>query len=123
MQALNDIQTQIDRMKALGRTWLIVGAVAVILAIILLITVFRPKRDSANMMRVQALDSVIKYQQATIDALQRSNQIQDSIIAGLDQKYSENRKTETRIIHQYEKIPSTVRDLNREQLRGEIANY
>jgi hypothetical protein len=73
--------------------------------------------------QIQTLDSVIKYQQKNIETLQRFNEGQDSAIQRLDEAYKKNRPTETRIIREYEKIPVTVRDLNREQLRNEVTNY
>lgn len=111
--------------KSRSRNWLIAFGIAFIIFIVLVVVVFRktkPVNDSYEG-QIQQLDSTIKYQQTTINALQSVNASQDSVIYHLDEAYKKNRPVETRIIHEYEKIPVTVRDLNREQLRNEVSNY
>jgi hypothetical protein len=126
---VKDIETYVDlrvqELKSKSRPWLIVAAVAIVIIIILLVNVFRgkgkPNEDYEK--QIRTMDSTLKYQQKTIDALQMVNANQDSTIEHLNEAYKNNRPIETRIIHEYEKIPNTVHDLSREQLRREVSNY
>lgn len=103
----------------------IIMGVLVVLLIILIITVFKSKGDVSQdyKAKMQTLDSVIKYQQKTIESLEKYADQQDTIIANLERDYSANRPKETKIIHQYEKIPDNINSLNREQLRREVSAY
>jgi hypothetical protein len=113
-----------DFVKSRSRNWLIAAGVAFVLLIVLFIVVFRKTQTNDSYKgQINTLDSVVQYQQTTIDALQRVNASQDSVLYQLDAAYKKNRPTETRIIHSYEQIPNTVRDLNREQLRREVSGY
>ena len=118
MPTLKDLQEQLNNLKSKFSVWLIVLIAAVALAVILLITVFRPKGkvDESYKLEIERL-------QEKVELLEQSNALRDSIIAGHDQRLQENRKTETIIKHHYDKIPSTVTNLDREQLRREVANY
>lgn len=111
--------------KSRSRNWLIAAGIAFIILIVLLIVVFRHKSSTneAYESRINTLDSLVKYQQKTIDALQLVNRSQDSIISNLDEKYKANRPIETRIIHSYERIPFDVNSYSREELRKQVTNY
>lgn len=111
---IEDLQIQINKLKSRGRNWLIALGVAIVLAVVLLITVFKPKQRVDP--RIDALEDQIEH-------LKKSNQFIDSLIAEKDTLYIENRKTETKIIERYERIPIDVRALDREQLRREVSNY
>jgi predicted PurR-regulated permease PerM len=114
-----------DFVKSRSRNWLIAAVIAFVLLIVLFVVVFR-KTTSINdsyKSKISTLDSLVHYQQTTINALQRVNASQDSVLYQLDEAYKKNRPTETRIIHSYEKIPSDINSLNREQLRREVSNY
>jgi hypothetical protein len=113
-----------DFVKSRSRNWLIAAGVAFVLLIVLFIVVLRKTQTNDSYKgQINTLDSLVHYQQTTIDALQRVNAPQDSVLYQLDAAYKKNRPTETRIIHSYEQIPNTVRDLNREQLRREVSGY
>jgi type II secretory pathway component PulM len=111
--------------KARSRNWLIAAGIAFVLLIVLFVVIFRKttEADQSYKNKVNTLDSTIKYQAKTIESLERLNVEQDSAIQNLNEAYKKNRPTETRIIHSYEQIPNTVRDLNREQLRREVSGY
>jgi membrane-associated HD superfamily phosphohydrolase len=111
--------------KARSRNWLIAAGIAFVLLIVLVVVIFRKttEADQSYKNKVNTLDSTIKYQAKTIESLERFNVEQDSAIQTLNEAYKKNRPTETRIIHSYEQIPNTVRDLNREQLRREVSGY
>jgi Tfp pilus assembly protein PilN len=110
---LSDVR---DYVRKKNRTWLIVAGVVVVSALALLFTVFK-RKDSTN------ADARIEVLQEQIDNMKRSNLFIDSLLREKDTLYIENRKTETRIITRYEKIPADVRSLDREQLRDEVTNY
>jgi type II secretory pathway component PulM len=114
-----------DFVKARSRNWLIAAGIAFVLLIVLFVVIFRKttEADQSYKNKVNTLDSTIKYQAKTIESLERFNVEQDSAIQTLNEAYKKNRPTETRIIHSYEQIPNTVRDLNREQLRREVSGY
>jgi septal ring factor EnvC (AmiA/AmiB activator) len=111
--------------KARSRNWLIAFAVAFVLFIVLVVVIFRkqPATDQSYKKEIQQLDSTIKYQQKTIDALNVYNESQDSLISNLNEKLKSNKTTETRIIHSYEKIPSDVRSYSKDSLRRAITEY
>lgn len=104
--------------------WWIVALVGLLLAVILFFTVFRkqPATNEDYKAKVQQLDSTIKYQQKTIDALNVYNESQDSLISNLNEKLKSNRPTETRIIHSYEKTPVDVRSYSKDSLRRAVTN-
>jgi predicted PurR-regulated permease PerM len=111
--------------KTRSRNWLIAFGIAFILFIVLVVVIFRktkPVNDTYKN-QIQTLDSVIKYQQKTIDALNVYNESQDSLISNLNEKLKSNKTTETRIIHSYEKIPSDVRSYSKDSLRRAITEY
>jgi Tfp pilus assembly protein PilN len=110
---LSDVR---DYVRKKNRTWLIVAGVVVVSALALLFTVFK-RKDSSK------ADKKIEVLQQQIDNMKRSNLFIDSLLREKDTLYIENRKTETRIITRYEKIPADVRSLDREQLRDEVTNY
>jgi Tfp pilus assembly protein PilN len=110
---LSDVR---DYVRKKNRTWLIVAGVVVVSALALLFTVFK-RKDSSK------ADKKIEVLQQQIDNMKRSNLFIDSLLREKDTLYIENRKTETRIITRYEKIPADVRSLDREQLRREVTNY
>jgi Tfp pilus assembly protein PilN len=110
---LSDVR---DYVRKKNRTWLIVAGVVVVSALALLFTVFK-RKDSSK------ADEKIEVLQQQIDNMKRSNLFIDSLLREKDTLYIENRKTETRIITRYEKIPADVRSLDREQLRREVTNY
>jgi cell shape-determining protein MreC len=114
-----------DFVKSRSRNWLIGAALAFVLFIVLVVVIFKRHNptNEAYESQINTLDSLVHYQQTTIDALQRVNAGQDSLIQNLDEAYKKNRPVETRIIHEYDKIPNTVHALNREQLRREVTNY
>jgi uncharacterized coiled-coil protein SlyX len=111
--------------KSHSNKWWIVSVVGLILFIVLFFTVFRkqPSTDESYKKEIQQLDSTIKYQQKTIDALNVYNESQDSLISNLNEKLKSNKTTETRIIHSYEKIPSDVRSYSKDSLRRAITEY
>lgn len=111
--------------KARSRNWLIAGGVAVLLVALLFFQVFKRqvKEKEEFLKEVAQRDRELKLQKEKVAALEFANSAQDSIISNLNEALKNNRTTETRIITKYEKIPNTVRDLNREQLRGEVTNY
>ena len=111
--------------RARSRNWLIAFGIAFVLFIVLVVVIFRKTKpvNDAYEGQIQQLDSTIKYQQATIDALQSVNASQDSVIYHLDEAYKKNRPVETRIITKYEKVPIDVHNMDNEQLRREVSNY
>jgi hypothetical protein len=103
----------------------IVAGVGLITLVILLITVFK-KHDAPNqdyLKEMAAKDTLIKYQQGKIDALIQGQSLRDSVIFPELLKISGNKETQTRIIHEYEKIPSVVNNLDREELRKQVTEY
>jgi hypothetical protein len=103
----------------------IVAGVALVALIALLITVFK-KHEGPNqdyLKEMAAKDTLIKYQQGKIDALIQGQSLRDSVIFPELLKISGNKQTQTRIITQYEKIPSVVNNLDREQLRKQVTEY
>ena len=115
MATLEKLEAEFHRFKKRSTIWQILFGLAVVIAIVLLFTVFR-KKESPN-------EELLKSHQQTIEALQRSNALIDSLFKSKDKEYQANRPTETRIITRYEKIPSTVRDLSKEQLRREFTEF
>lgn len=112
------------KIKSHSRNWLIAACIAFVLFIVLVVVIFRNKpTNEAYENQIRTLDSLIHYQQTTIDALQKVNQGQDSMLQNLDEAYKKNRPTETRIIHSYERIPFDINSLNREELRKSVTNY
>jgi uncharacterized coiled-coil protein SlyX len=111
--------------KTRSRNWLIAFAVAFVLFIVLVVVIFRrqPATDESYKGKIEQLDSTIKYQQKTIDALNVYNESQDSLISNLNEKLKSNKTTETRIIHSYEKIPTDVRSYSKDSLRRAITEY
>jgi hypothetical protein len=107
-------------------TWLkVVAAAVVILLVVLLITVFK-KHDAPNsdyLKEMAAKDTLIKYQQGKIDALIQGQSLRDSVIFPELLRISTNKETQTRIITRYEKIPSVVNNLDREELRKQVTEY
>lgn len=113
-----------QRLKSHSRNWLIALGVAIVIVVILFFTVFKKgKPDNSYESQIRSMDSTIKYQQKYIDALQKTNDVQDSTIVNLNEKYKANRPIETRIIHSYEKIPIDINSLDREQLRKQVSDY
>jgi septal ring factor EnvC (AmiA/AmiB activator) len=114
-----------DFVKSRSRNWLIAAAIAFVLLVVLFIVAFikTTKVNDSYKGQINTLDSVVHYQQTTIDALQRVNASQDSTIYQLDEAYKKNRPTETRIIHQYEKVNTDVRNLSNSQLDSELSKY
>jgi septal ring factor EnvC (AmiA/AmiB activator) len=108
-----------------SRNWIIAAGVAFVLLVVLFIVAFikTTKVNDSYKGQIHTLDSTIKYQQTTIDALQRVNASQDSTIYQLDEAYKKNRPTETRIIHQYEKVNTDVHNLSNSQLDSELSKY
>lgn len=119
------IQRMNDVVKKHSRNWLIAFGLTFIIFIVLVVVIFKHQKptNESYEKQVRALDSLLKYQQMHVDDLERRNVEQDSIISHLNAAYKNNRTTETRIIHEYDKIPNTVHDLDREQLRSEVTNY
>lgn len=128
----DDVKEYIDRRIAEVRSfvrsksmiWLIALGVAVVLVGVLLFTVFKKDKpiNQDYSWKVQALDSTIKYQQKHIDALQRFADQHDSVIKANNDFYRKNKIIETRIIHQYDKIPSDIKSMDRDKLRSELAD-
>jgi hypothetical protein len=113
-----------DFVKSRSRNWLIAAGVAFVLLIVLFIVVLRKTQTNDSYKgQINTLDSLVHYQQTTIDALQRVNASQDSVLYQLDAAYKKNRPTETRIIHQYEKVNTDVRNLSNSQLDSELSKY
>ena len=127
MATVKQLEQQFTELKAFvqarSRTWLIIAGIALVLIIVLLFTIFKNKGREGSLEKVRLLDSTIKYQERIITTLQRTIDHQDSLIMDLMDAYKKNRPTETRIIHHYDKIPNSVRDLDREQLRREVTNF
>lgn len=96
----------------------IVAGVGLVLLVILLITVFRkkPETNQEYLQEIKALDQ-------KIDALQQGQALRDSIILDQLEDIKKSKQTQTQIIHRYEQIPNTVRDLSKDQLRGELSKY
>lgn len=116
---MNDIETfaevTVQRVNEIvkkhSRNWLIAFGLAVILLIVLLVVVFKKNHDNPPV------------EQGNIELLKRNNALLDSLLKTKDTVLIENRKTETRIIKEYEKIPVDIKSLDREQLRREVTNY
>lgn len=112
------------KLKQKSKYWLIAAGVAMVLIIILLITVFKKGTTNENYeSQIRTLDSVVKYQEEKIETLERYNELIDSNIQTLNEKYKANRPTETRIITKYEKVPVDVRGLDKSGLRNEVTNF
>lgn len=113
-----EFESKLENLKKRSRAWLIVLGVAVILAFVLLFTVFRkqPATDQSYKQEIERLQEKIEF-------LEQSNALRNSIISQHDKRLLENRKTETIIKHHYEQIPVNVTNLSREQLRSEVTNY
>jgi membrane-associated HD superfamily phosphohydrolase len=111
--------------KARSRNWLIAAGIAFVLIIVLVVVIFRKttEADQSYKNKVNTLDSTIKYQAKTIESLERFNVEQDSAIQNLNEAYKKNRPTETRIIHQYEKVNTDVHNLSNSQLDSELSKY
>jgi cell division protein FtsB len=103
------------KLRSKSPKWLIVLCIAIVIGAVLFITVFKPKA-SDNSREIEGL-------KREIEGLKRNNQVLDSLIKIKSDEYKANRPTETRIIHQYEKIPTVVRDLNKDQLRREVTDF
>jgi biopolymer transport protein ExbB/TolQ len=121
---LNEQKVQ-DFVKARSRNWLIAAGIAFVLLIVLVVVIFRKttEADQSYKNKVNTLDSTIKYQAKTIESLERFNVGQDSAIQNLNEAYNANRPTETRIIHQYEKVNTDVHNLSNSQLDSELSKY
>jgi uncharacterized coiled-coil protein SlyX len=121
---LNEQKVQ-DFVKARSRNWLIAAGIAFVLLIVLVVVIFRKttEADQSYKNKVNTLDSTIKYQAKTIESLERFNVEQDSAIQTLNEAYKKNRPTETRIIHQYEKVNTDVHNLSNSQLDSELSKY
>jgi hypothetical protein len=103
----------------------IAAAVIIVLLLALIVTVFK-KHDAPSgeyLQKISQLDSTIKYQQKTIDALQAGQAMRDSVIINSLQDIRNNKPVQTRIIKQYEQIPNHVNSLDKSGLRREITNY
>jgi preprotein translocase subunit SecF len=101
------------------KNWWIIPAVAlvgIIAVVILLITIFKPKKD-------QQQERIIELQNQLIESLQRVNEKSDSIILYQKEVLKGNREKETTIIREYREIPAKVKNLSKEQLRNEVNNY
>jgi LPS O-antigen subunit length determinant protein (WzzB/FepE family) len=130
---IEDIETMVllhlqkteDFVRARSRNWLIAGGAALVLFIVLAVVIFKrqPKQNDAYVNQIQTLDSLVHYQQTTINALEKVNEGQDSIISTLNEKLKNNRTTETRIIHSYEQIPNSVHSLSKDSLRRAITGF
>jgi hypothetical protein len=120
-----EVQTKVDQVKSKGKVWLIVAGILAVLVIALLITVFRNKGEVSQeyLDDMKAKDEKIEMLEGKVSALELARSQIDSNIKGLDEKLKNNRPTETRIIHQYEKIPADVRNLDRDKLRNEVTNF
>lgn len=118
IMTIKELQLLFETYRKRSRNWLIALGVAVILGFVLLFTVFKPKGEVDQSYKLE-----IERLQQKIELLEQSNILRDSIIAGHDQKLLENRKTETKIITRYERIPVDVRDLSREDLRKQVTDY
>jgi hypothetical protein len=106
--------------------WVLIAAVCVVvLTIIILITVFKKRSASsdADAQLIRQMDSTLRYQQKHIETLEAGQAARDSIVISELSRISGSKQTQTRIIHEYEKIPSTVNDYDREQLRRAITDY
>jgi type II secretory pathway component PulM len=114
------LQTQINRLKSRSRNWLIALGVAIVLVIILLFTVFKRKDDNP---KIEALEIQLQAEKARVQALEEKLPLYDSLLANQQRQLDGNKKTQTQIIHRYETIPTTVRDLTREQLDRELSKY
>jgi predicted PurR-regulated permease PerM len=114
-----------DFVKSRSRNRLIAAGIAFVLLVVLFIVAFikTTKVNDSYKGQINTLDSVVHYQQTTIDALQRVNASQDSVLYQLDEAYKKNRPTETRIIHQYEKVNTDVHNLSNSQLDSELSKY
>jgi hypothetical protein len=115
-----NLQTELENLKRRSRNWLIALGVAVFIIIVLLITAFRKKEDNS---KLRALEIQLEGEKARVKALEEKLPLYDSLLANQQRQLDNNRATETKIIHHYEKIPAAVRDLTREQLRSEVTNY
>jgi flagellar biosynthesis/type III secretory pathway M-ring protein FliF/YscJ len=129
MATLKSLQDEVAEIKATVKSknkwiWISAGAVLVIF-IVLFFTVFKnyvpvPQEYKT---KIETLEKENAKLDDKVHTLEFINNQQDSTIKNLDRQYQTNRPTETRIIHQYEKIPSSVRDLTKDQLRREITNF
>lgn len=99
-------------------------AIALVAIIYLVFTVFKQNRQLENKDELmQAKDEKLKYQQLHIDDLERGQPARDSIILERLDAIEKNKPVQTRIIHEIQKIPTDVRNLDREQLRREVNGY
>jgi Tfp pilus assembly protein PilN len=103
----------------MDRRVLIIGGVAVALAIVLLVTVFRAKPADP---RIDELNGKIEVYQQQIEQLQQKQAAYDSTLQLLQEQYQANRKTETIIKHHYDKIPVNTPS-DKPGLRREFADY
>lgn len=117
---VKELQFLFETWKKRSRTWLIILGVAVILGFVLLFTVFGKQKDNP---KIEALQKELEGEKARVKILEEKLPLYDSLLANQQRQLDNNRQTETKIIHHYEKIPATVRDLTREQLRNEVTNY
>lgn len=110
-----DIILKVEQaLKSHSRNWLISFGLAVIIAIVLAVIVFRKN---------QKQDPYMEQGKNEIELLKRNNSLLDSLLKSKDTVLIENRRTEKRIIREYEKVPADVKSLDREQLRREVTNY
>ena len=104
--------------KITDKWWVVpvVALVGVTMLMILLITVFRSKKDPEQ-------EEIIELQNRLIETLERVNQKSDSIISYQKAILEGNRAKETTIIREIREVPSKVKNLSKEQLRNEVNNY
>lgn len=103
----------------------IVAGLGFVCLVVLLVTMFTKSKpvDDSYLKEVRQLDSTIKYQQKYIEALVEGQAMRDSIIIKELGRISGNKTTIVRLKTEYEKIPTDVRNLDREQLRREWTEY
>ncbi len=120
---------KVEYKKYLTTTNICVAALVIII-VLLIRTVFNSKKDSSSYKSELAVkDSLIADRNRTIDVLNNSKKHNDSAlnelskeIQGLRTLYYLNRNRETKIIHEYEKIPGDVHAFDRDKLRREFTD-
>lgn len=140
MATLKSIQDEIESLKdavadAVGigvkhviklPLWVkIVAGVVLIILIIQIWSMFKKREpvDNSYLQKIDQLQEKVQLQTEKIDALQQGQSLRDSIIYGQLEAIKNNRPTQTRIIHQYDKVPNDVHSLDKSGLRREVTEY
>lgn len=131
----NEIYTQVliieqrleDKIKSHSKNWywLIAVGTAIILFIVLFFTVFKKQKptDEAYKIEIQKLDEKLMRAEGKIENLEEVNQQQDSVIRHQNEAYQRNRPIEIRLNKEHDKIPIDVRNLDKLNLRREVATF